>query len=76
MNTKMTLAARAELAEAIRRRYLCASGAKKRKILDEFVAATGYHEKSAIRVLNGPPRIARRRSRNRRGVVPPMRRSA
>src|SRR5690606_621947 len=29
------------------------SGKVKRAILKEFIAATGYHEKSAIRVLNG-----------------------
>ncbi|MGA2023137.1 MAG: hypothetical protein ABSH23_00090 [Steroidobacteraceae bacterium] len=52
MNTKMPHTARAELANAIRRRYRAATGKKKRKILDEFVATTGYHEKSAIRVLN------------------------
>jgi hypothetical protein len=52
MNTKMPHTARAELANAIRRRYRAATGKKKRKILDEFVATTGYYEKSAIRVLN------------------------
>ena len=36
-------------------RYRSATGKQKRKILDEFVASTGYHEKSAIRVLNGQP---------------------
>jgi hypothetical protein len=49
----MTHAARAELANAIRSRYGAATGSAKRKILDEFIAASGYHEKSAIRVLNG-----------------------
>lgn len=53
MNKRMTCAARAELANAIRARYLAASAREKRKILDEFIASTGYHEKSAIRVLNG-----------------------
>ncbi len=46
MGTKMTLSARAELTNAVRRRYSAASGADKRKILDEFIAVTGYHEKS------------------------------
>ena len=49
----MTLRTRAELADAIRARYSVARGKDKRRILDEFIAATGYHEKSAIRVLNG-----------------------
>src|ERR1700760_4845976 len=52
---KMTHAARSQLADAIRRRYRSAVGRQKRKILDEFVATTGYHEKSAIRVLNSQP---------------------
>ena len=49
MDTKMTHRSRAELANAIRARYRSATGGQKRMILDEFIAATGYHEKSAIR---------------------------
>jgi hypothetical protein len=37
----------------------------KGKILDEFVAATGYHEKSAIRVLNAQPATKQRQTRVR-----------
>ncbi|MDA8364493.1 MAG: hypothetical protein M0Z84_11935 [Gammaproteobacteria bacterium] len=55
MGTKMTHAARAELTNAVRRRYGAATGAEKHKILDEFIAVTGYHEKSAIRALNAEP---------------------
>jgi len=65
MNKKMTHTARAELANAIRRRYQLASGRQKCKILDEFVATTGYHEKSAIRVLNREPAAKRPQTRNR-----------
>jgi Integrase core domain len=65
MDTKMRHTARAELANAIRRRYRSATGKEKRKILDEFVATTGYHEKSAIRVLNGQPATKQRQTRNR-----------
>ena len=65
MKTKMTHAARAELANAIRGRYVAAAVKHKRRILDEFIAATGYHEKSAIRVLNSPPASKQRRSRQR-----------
>jgi hypothetical protein len=65
MSNKMTHTARAELANAIRRRYQLASGKQKRRILDEFVATTGYHEKSAIRVLNGEPSVKQGRTRNR-----------
>jgi transposase InsO family protein len=55
MVTKMTRAARAELADVVRRRYSSAASKDKRRIWDEFIAATGYHEKSAIRVLNSQP---------------------
>ena len=65
MDTKMTQAARAELANAIRGRYGSARGKEKRRILEEFVAATGYHEKSAIRLLNGQPAPKQRQTRQR-----------
>ena len=65
MGIKMTLSARAELTNAVRRRYSAATGAEKRKILDEFIAVTGYHNKSAIRALNAEPVIRRRQTRNR-----------
>jgi Integrase core domain len=65
MDTKMTRAARAELANAVRRRYASAAGKDKRRILEEFVAATGYHEKSAIRVLNSQPAPKHRQTRRR-----------
>ena len=65
MDKKMTHIVRAELADAIRVRYRSATGKQKRRILDEFVASTGYHEKSAIRVLNGQPVTYRRQTRNR-----------
>ncbi len=65
MGTKMTLSARAELTNAVRRRYGVATGAEKRKILDEFIAVTGYHEKSAIRALNAEPTVKRRQTRAR-----------
>lgn len=65
MGTKMTHTARAELTDVVRRRYCAASGAEKRKILDEFIAVTGYHEKSAIRALNAEPTTKRRQTRSR-----------
>ncbi|WP_197031588.1 hypothetical protein [Mesorhizobium ciceri] len=43
---------RKELANIVRDRYAAATNKDKRRILEEFIAATGYHEKSAIRVLN------------------------
>jgi hypothetical protein len=65
MHIKMTHTARTELADTIRRRYRSATGKEKHKILDEFVATTGYHEKSAIRVLNGEPTTKGPQTRNR-----------
>ena len=65
MATKMTHTARAELTNAVRRRYGAATGAEKRKILDEFIAVTGYHEKSAIRALNAEPVAKTRQTRVR-----------
>lgn len=65
MGTKMTHTARAELTHAVRRRYSAATGADKRKILDEFIAVTGYHDKSAIRALNAEPVIKKRQTRVR-----------
>ena len=47
----MSQRSKRELAEVVRPRYLKASQEGKGKILDEFVAATGYHRKYAIRVL-------------------------
>lgn len=65
MGTKMTHSARAELTNAVRRRYSAATGAEKRKILDEFIAVTGYHEKSAIRALNTEPTVKKAQTRVR-----------
>ena len=56
---------RAELADEIRGRYLAAAGKDGRGSLEEFIAATGYHEKSAIRVLNRPPALNRHQIRRR-----------
>jgi len=47
----MTPRSKRELLEAIRPRYLRASKVEKTRILDEFVANTGYHRKYAIRLL-------------------------
>lgn len=65
MHKRMTAVARAELADAIRPQYMAAAAKEKRKILDQFIAATGYHEKSAIRILNGTPASRHSHSRQR-----------
>ncbi len=74
--TTMTHATREELANAIRSRYRSATGKAKRRILEEFVAATGYHEKSAIRVLNSSPAAKPRQSRQRASVYDEAARAA
>ena len=76
MGTKMTHAARVELAEAIRRRYAAATGEEKRRILDEFVAAAGYHEESAIRVLKSRPTSTQRQTRYRASLYDAAARAA
>ena len=65
MAIKMTHAARAELTNVVRKRYRAAAGADKSKILDEFIAVTGYHHKSAIRALNSEPTSNKRQPRAR-----------
>src|SRR5271170_5288561 len=76
MGTKMTHTARAELTNVVRRRYSAATGTAKRKILDEFIAVTGYHEKSAIRALNAEPIAKRRQTRVRASLYDEAARAA
>ena len=61
----MTRAMRMEFAYTIRGRNAAAANRDKSRILEEFVAATGYHEKSAIRVLNAVPKPKCRHTRQR-----------
>lgn len=68
METKITKAARAALTEVVRIRHEAASAAERKRILAEFVAMSGYHPKSALRILNqtalssvSPTRSVRRR---------------
>jgi hypothetical protein len=50
---------------AVSGRYLRATKADKKKVLDEFVRVTGYHRKSAIRALNRPAHVKRIGKRGR-----------
>ena len=52
----MSQGSKRELVTAIRPRYLQASKAGKEQILNELIATTGYHRKSAIRVLKHGPK--------------------
>src|SRR4030067_3342330 len=62
---RMTLVSKRELLKVVRDRYWRASKKKKRDILDEFVANTGYHRKYALALLHGrtPPPPAGPRGR-------------
>jgi hypothetical protein len=60
--SEISTATRQELLQAVGERYRTVSADEKGRILDEFVALTGYHRKHAIRVLNectGTPPAAR-----------------
>lgn len=61
---------RRELVAAIQERYRSASLVDKQRILDEFVAVTGYHRKYAIRVLGASSAIdAEQRAAPPRGRI-------
>ena len=63
---QISLTTRKALVEALRLRYRSAAFGDRIKILDEFVALTGYHRKHAIRVLREEIATAQAaRTRNR-----------
>jgi hypothetical protein len=64
----MGIQSKRELLTALRPRYRRASKAEKGRILDEFVAATGYHRKYAIYLLRHGPRPVS--ATTRRGHTP------
>src|SRR5205814_6994991 len=68
----MSMKSKRELLTAVSPRYVTATGAEKRRILDEFAAATGYHRKYALALLNHPP-VPRARAvrRPREKAYPP-----
>lgn len=53
----MSFQAKRELLAQIAGRYQAATSSHKSQILDEFIAATGYARKYAIRLLSAPPPI-------------------
>lgn len=66
----MSQRSKRELHAEVQARYLKASKADKRKILDEFTANTGYHRKYAIRILKHgyQRRSAQRKPKGRRAI--------
>jgi hypothetical protein len=62
----MSPTSKRELLRAIRPRYTFGNRTAKQQILDEFVAATGYHRKYAIHLLNHPPQRSTTKRRPRR----------
>lgn len=68
MSKNLTAQTRWELVKAVRARYQSGSREEKTRILQEFAALSGYHRKSAIRLLSGSidlqlRRLARPRAR-------------
>jgi hypothetical protein len=61
MSKKITVQTQRELVEARRTRYRGSSREEKTRILREFAAVSGYHRKSAIRILNGSSELGDRR---------------
>jgi hypothetical protein len=53
MRLKMTTKSRKELLAALSPMYLKVTWKEKQRVLDGFVAATGYNRKHAIVLLNG-----------------------
>lgn len=67
---RLAMVSRRALADVARLRYVHADRALKTKILDEFVANTGYHRKYAIQLIKHPP-VSRPKKVRRRGRVYP-----
>ena len=61
----MTIKSRRELLTAVTPRYRAAQGKERERILDEFVASTGYNRKYAIYLLRHPPVEPRRQKRRK-----------
>jgi len=79
MAKRISVDVRRELVRAIGERYRSGSVDGKTRILDEFVAVTGYHRKHSIRVLNSAPAAtvtARRRDADGRAAHAVVRRHA
>ncbi len=58
MDARIDVKARRELVRAVAERYQGAAKRDKHRILDQFVAITGYHRKHSIRLLNSTAELA------------------
>jgi hypothetical protein len=56
---RISMTTRKELVSPLQLRYGSATFGKRIRILDEFVALTGYHRKHTIRLLREPPGAAK-----------------
>lgn len=51
-NMLLAMVTRRQLVRALKTRYQAANKAEKTRLLEEFILISGYHRKSAIRLLN------------------------
>ncbi len=65
MSTLVSLKARRELLHSIRERYQNASWKERVKLIDGFIAATGYDRKYALKLMNKKPEPPKAQQRNR-----------
>jgi hypothetical protein len=63
-NALLPMDTRRQLLRALKTRYQAASKAEKTRILEEFILISGYHRKSAIRLLNGAVTNGNQQSRS------------
>ena len=62
----MSQRSRRELLAVVVPRYRAAHGTDRKRILDEFVASSGYHRKYALHLLNHPPKAPPPRKKRQR----------
>ena len=65
MGAKIGIRARRELVRVVGERYRKGTRQEKRRILDEFVAISGYHRKHSIRLLNSTAELVPRKRATR-----------
>ena len=65
---KVSMATRVELVESVGERYRSSDRVSKGRVLDEFVAVTGFHRKHAMRLLRLPRTTQAAGSRSKRRI--------